>query len=90
MVKVLTNEQTKQQGEKIKATTTVKNEDATNAFSNEHDSYKSTYCGKEGRTTDVAGLVVEPDAAEMVTDAGKTIPVETLWLRYNQVTFEAS
>ena len=53
VVKVLTNEHTKRQGEKATATAImVKAEDATKAFSTEREPYQCTYCGKVGHTVD--------------------------------------
>uniref|UniRef100_A0AAV1TAL3 Retrovirus-related Pol polyprotein from transposon TNT 1-94-like beta-barrel domain-containing protein n=1 Tax=Peronospora matthiolae TaxID=2874970 RepID=A0AAV1TAL3_9STRA len=53
VVKVLTNEHTKRQGEKVTTTATmVKTEDAAKSFNTEREPYKCTYCGKVGRTVD--------------------------------------
>ena len=53
VVRVLTNEHAKRQGEKGTTTaTTVKAEDASKAFSTEREPYQCTYCGKVGHTVD--------------------------------------
>uniref|UniRef100_A0AAV1TB54 Retrovirus-related Pol polyprotein from transposon TNT 1-94-like beta-barrel domain-containing protein n=1 Tax=Peronospora matthiolae TaxID=2874970 RepID=A0AAV1TB54_9STRA len=53
VVKVLTYEHTKRQGEKVTTTATmVKSEDAAKAFNTEREPYKCTYCGKVGQTVD--------------------------------------
>uniref|UniRef100_A0AAV1TVU5 Integrase catalytic domain-containing protein n=1 Tax=Peronospora matthiolae TaxID=2874970 RepID=A0AAV1TVU5_9STRA len=53
VVRVLTNEHAKRQGEKGTTTaTTVKAEDASKAFSAEREPYQCTYCGKVGHTVD--------------------------------------
>uniref|UniRef100_A0AAV1U0R7 Retrovirus-related Pol polyprotein from transposon TNT 1-94-like beta-barrel domain-containing protein n=1 Tax=Peronospora matthiolae TaxID=2874970 RepID=A0AAV1U0R7_9STRA len=53
VVKVLTNEHTKRQGEKVTTTATmVKTEDAAKAFNTEREPYKCTFCGKVGHTVD--------------------------------------
>uniref|UniRef100_A0AAV1UT40 Integrase catalytic domain-containing protein n=1 Tax=Peronospora matthiolae TaxID=2874970 RepID=A0AAV1UT40_9STRA len=53
VVRVLTNEHAKRQGEKGSTTaTTVKAEDASKAFSAEREPYQCTYCGKVGHTVD--------------------------------------
>uniref|UniRef100_A0AAV1TCT9 Integrase catalytic domain-containing protein n=1 Tax=Peronospora matthiolae TaxID=2874970 RepID=A0AAV1TCT9_9STRA len=53
VVKVITNEHTKRQGEKVTTTATmVKTEDAAKAFNTEREPYKCTYCGKLGHTVD--------------------------------------
>uniref|UniRef100_A0AAV1VER0 CCHC-type domain-containing protein n=1 Tax=Peronospora matthiolae TaxID=2874970 RepID=A0AAV1VER0_9STRA len=53
VVRVLTNEHAKRQGEKeTTKSTTVKAEDASKAFSTEREPYQCTYCGKEGHTVD--------------------------------------
>uniref|UniRef100_H3H9U3 Uncharacterized protein n=1 Tax=Phytophthora ramorum TaxID=164328 RepID=H3H9U3_PHYRM len=49
VVKVLTNEHIKRQGEK---TATVKTEDAAKAFNTDRESRQCTYCGKLGHTID--------------------------------------
>ena len=49
VVKVLTNEHIKRQGDK---TTSVKTEEATKAFSTECDPLKCTYSGKLGHTAE--------------------------------------
>ncbi|KAG2870757.1 hypothetical protein PC117_g28427 [Phytophthora cactorum] len=49
VVKVLTNEQIKRQGEK---TATVKTENAAKAFNTDRESRQCTYCGKVGHTID--------------------------------------
>uniref|UniRef100_H3H8U2 Integrase catalytic domain-containing protein n=1 Tax=Phytophthora ramorum TaxID=164328 RepID=H3H8U2_PHYRM len=49
VVKVLTNEHIKRQGEK---TATVKTEDAAKAFNTDRESRQCTYCGKLGHTVD--------------------------------------
>ena len=53
VVKVLTNEHTKREGEKMAtATMKVKTEEPTRAFSTEREPYQCTYCGKVGHTVD--------------------------------------
>uniref|UniRef100_A0AAV1TEB5 Reverse transcriptase Ty1/copia-type domain-containing protein n=1 Tax=Peronospora matthiolae TaxID=2874970 RepID=A0AAV1TEB5_9STRA len=53
VVRVLTNEHAKRQGEKGTTTaTTVKAEDASKAFSAEREPYQCTYCGKVEHTVD--------------------------------------
>uniref|UniRef100_A0AAV1TVV6 Uncharacterized protein n=1 Tax=Peronospora matthiolae TaxID=2874970 RepID=A0AAV1TVV6_9STRA len=54
VVRVLTNEHAKRQGERKGTTTatTVKAEDASKAFSAEREPYQYTYCGKVGYTVD--------------------------------------
>ncbi|KAG4217654.1 hypothetical protein PC116_g33866 [Phytophthora cactorum] len=49
VVKVLTNEHIKRQGEK---TATVKTENAVKAFNTDRESRQCTYCGKLGHTVD--------------------------------------
>ncbi|KAG2956142.1 hypothetical protein PC120_g28762 [Phytophthora cactorum] len=49
VVKVLTNEHIKRQGEK---TATVKTENAAKAFNTDRESRQCTYCGKVGHTID--------------------------------------
>ncbi|KAG2758376.1 hypothetical protein Pcac1_g29472 [Phytophthora cactorum] len=51
VVKVLTNEHIKRQGEKT-ATATVKTENAAKAFNTDRESRQCTYCGKVGHTVD--------------------------------------
>ncbi|KAG2945958.1 hypothetical protein PC118_g25711 [Phytophthora cactorum] len=51
VVKVLTNEHIKRQGEKT-ATATVKTENAAKAFNTDRESRQCTYCGKVGHTID--------------------------------------
>ncbi|KAG2758533.1 hypothetical protein Pcac1_g29335 [Phytophthora cactorum] len=51
VVKVLTNEHIKRQGEKT-ATATVKTENAVKAFNTDRESRQCTYCGKVGHTID--------------------------------------
>ncbi|KAG2779849.1 hypothetical protein Pcac1_g10316 [Phytophthora cactorum] len=51
VVKVLTNEHIKRQGEKT-ATATVKTENAAKAFNTDRESRQCTYCGKLGHTVD--------------------------------------
>ncbi|KAG2938017.1 hypothetical protein PC118_g26031 [Phytophthora cactorum] len=51
VVKVLTNEHIKRQGEKT-ATATVKMENAAKAFNTDRESRQCTYCGKLGHTVD--------------------------------------
>uniref|UniRef100_A0AAV1VN14 Retrovirus-related Pol polyprotein from transposon TNT 1-94-like beta-barrel domain-containing protein n=1 Tax=Peronospora matthiolae TaxID=2874970 RepID=A0AAV1VN14_9STRA len=53
VVKVLTNERTKRQGEKVTTTATmVKTENASNAFNTECEPHKCTYCEKVGHIVD--------------------------------------
>ena len=53
VVKVLTNEHAKRQGEKVTTTATmVKTEDAAKAFNTEREPYKCTFYGKVGHTAD--------------------------------------
>ncbi|KAG2764834.1 hypothetical protein PC111_g25188 [Phytophthora cactorum] len=51
VVKVLTNEHIKRQGEKT-AMATVKTENAAKAFNTDRESRQCTYCGKVGHTID--------------------------------------
>ncbi|KAG2761184.1 hypothetical protein Pcac1_g26884 [Phytophthora cactorum] len=69
VVKVLTNEHIKRQGEKT-ATATVKTENAAKAFNTDRESRQCTYCGKLGHTVDSAGpsrrtRIGAQDAAEL-------------------------
>ncbi|KAG2795709.1 hypothetical protein PC129_g21842 [Phytophthora cactorum] len=57
VVKVLTNEHIKRQGEKT-ATATVKTENAAKAFNTDRESRQCTYCGKVGHTIDKCSLFV--------------------------------
>ncbi|KAG2760828.1 hypothetical protein Pcac1_g27292 [Phytophthora cactorum] len=54
VVKVLTNEHIKRQGEKTATATvkTVKTENAAKAFNTDRESRQCTYCGKLGHTVD--------------------------------------
>uniref|UniRef100_A0AAV1TKQ9 Retrovirus-related Pol polyprotein from transposon TNT 1-94-like beta-barrel domain-containing protein n=1 Tax=Peronospora matthiolae TaxID=2874970 RepID=A0AAV1TKQ9_9STRA len=54
VVKVLTNEHAKRQGEKVTTTATmVKTEDVAKAINTECEPYNCTYCGEEGRVRNV-------------------------------------
>ncbi|KAF1778964.1 Zinc finger, CCHC-type [Phytophthora cactorum] len=74
VVKVLTNEHIKRQGEK---TATVKTENAAKAFNTDRESRQCTYCGKLGHTVDKCWTKQKDenrgqDAAATAVDAGPT------------------
>uniref|UniRef100_A0AAV1VH48 DUF4219 domain-containing protein n=1 Tax=Peronospora matthiolae TaxID=2874970 RepID=A0AAV1VH48_9STRA len=79
VVKVLTNEHTKRQGEKVTTTATmVKTKDAAKAFNNERGHTSAPTVGRWDTPSIAVGpsrrmKVEEPDAAAMVVDAGQTM-----------------
>ena len=79
VVRVLTNEHAKRQGEKAMTTATaVKAEDASKAFSTECEPYQCTYCGKVGHTVNrcwTKQKSEEPDAVAKAVDAGLIMSV---------------